>query len=397
MTSLTIKDIETVVLRALGSEVKIVNHSLEPFSKLKTGCLGAHLLLTIRFKRGSNNCEESQTFFVKTMPDSQIILDTLMDDSMFTDEANFYENITPLLMKEYNADKWSPRCYLITSNALVFEDLRVKGYTISPDPFLDEILLKATLTSLAQFHASTILAEHRLGKTLKEIFPNAFVEKILTNHGNFAKMTPVGFDAIKKMIEKYGMDPSFMPKIKDRVWEFSKIRKGKCNVLCHGDLWKNNLMFKSNGNVKCVMVDYQFLRYTSPCIDVSTLVYLHTTPEYRKKSELNLFEHYYCVLRDTLLQGSIKPPIPSYESMLQDYKDYKLIGMIFGLLYLPALYLPSDVLEKILNIPEEMKSWFLGNRFEVISFYLDTDPSYEKKLKNMIVELMEEAKIVFNA
>lgn len=47
-------------------------------------------------------------------------------------------------------------------------------------------------------------------------------------------------------------------------------------VLCHGDLWINNLMFQNdiNGKVKNVkIIDLQAMRYSSPLCDIIQFLY----------------------------------------------------------------------------------------------------------------------------
>lgn len=51
------------------------------------------------------------------------------------------------------------------------------------------------------------------------------------------------------------------------------------NVLNHGDVWVNNLMFKysNTGEPETVMfVDYQLTHYTSPALDLQ--YFIHTSP-----------------------------------------------------------------------------------------------------------------------
>lgn len=74
----------------------------------------------------------------------------------------------------------------------------------------------------------------------------------------------------------------------------------KWKVLCHGDLWINNLMFKSN-DVK--LIDLQSMRYTSLVIDIQHLIYSSTESDVRLKhyDEIISIYHKYLIKHLELL------------------------------------------------------------------------------------------------
>ncbi|KAJ8688566.1 hypothetical protein QAD02_024361 [Eretmocerus hayati] len=157
---------------------KMLEYRLEPFARSKNGILGEHELLLVEISNPKLP-NSVHSFFVKSTRDKTTSIGQLQD-GIFDEEAHFYNKIVPVLLKSYVGEKWSPRCFLARSNLLVFEDLRSQGYSIRENFPLSEIDIKSALFSLATFHASSVLAEHRLGRKLSELFPNAFREREFT-------------------------------------------------------------------------------------------------------------------------------------------------------------------------------------------------------------------------
>lgn len=92
----------------------------------------------------------------------------------------------------------------------------------------------------------------------------------------------------------------------------------KWKVLCHGDLWINNLMFKSS-DVK--LIDLQSMRYTSLVIDIQHLIYSSTESDVRIKYYDEIISCYHKYLMENL------------ELLLkQDYLDnFKQLENVFSL------------------------------------------------------------------
>lgn len=399
LSPVTKEDVETIISYAMGSDFEVLHYELKPFSKLKTGNLGTHLSLTVEVQRKSQSESdkvENKKFFVKIQPDSPVLKDLLMDDNTFPEEVHFYSKIYPLIMENCTGEKWLPRCFLSKYDVLVYEDLQIQGYVLRENSHFNEESLRLALTALARFHAASFTLEEKLGKKLNDVFPKAFVEKMYCKSNKFGKNILVGYKTIILLAEKFGLDAALVPKIYDKVYESVRARDGECNVICHGDLWKNNLLF-NDGEKKCVLVDFQFLRYASVAIDIGMLLYLHTTPEDRKRLEYSLLKHYYSVLYDTLAQNTkLLVKIPTYENILKDYNKHRLVGMTYASLYSPGIHLDPEDLSDIMNDLEKLEKWYFKERIDFITVGMNKNPVYEKLLKDTITETFSEANRVFS-
>eukprot|EP00095_Tigriopus_kingsejongensis_P007654 maker-scaffold116_size340332-snap-gene-1.11 protein:Tk07654 transcript:maker-scaffold116_size340332-snap-gene-1.11-mRNA-1 annotation:"GH19368" len=125
--------------------------------------------------------------------------------------------------------------------------------------------------------------------------------------------------------------------------------EGEFNVLNHGDMWFNNMLFKygSDGGPKEVrFVDLAVIRWASPCTDLAFFFFTSTTPELREAHLDELLEFYQAELAHTFSQLNEDPHIYTLEQLKIDYNKYALLGFIMSLWVLPAALTPKDTTEQ---------------------------------------------------
>lgn len=96
------------------------------------------------------------------------------------------------------------------------EDLGEKNYSMGPRLF-DKEMTKSALKTLAHLHASSILTEARLGKSLYELYPNAFREMAYAGTGKNEVWVEVGKDAAVAVADSLGLNSSKIPAMFTRV------------------------------------------------------------------------------------------------------------------------------------------------------------------------------------
>lgn len=89
-------------------------------------------------------------------------------------------------------------------------------------------------------------------------------------------------------------------------------RETTLGTLCHGDCWTNNFLYKYDGNndiLETCLVDFQLIRYGSPALDVSNLIFCCTDKSLRQNHMKTFLEAYYNELLKSLQSLG---PLPSF-------------------------------------------------------------------------------------
>lgn len=117
----------------------------------------------------------------------------------------------------------------------------------------------------------------------------------------------------------------------DLMMKAMEMDDSRFNVLCHGDLWCNNVMFRYNedtGKVEdCLLVDYQMCFYNTPMLDLQYFIYTSLEHDLKMNQVDHVLQYYHQQLVASLktLGYSKRPP-----TLLQLQKDFLEVG-IFGL------------------------------------------------------------------
>lgn len=74
-------------------------------------------------------------------------------------------------------------------------------------------------------------------------------------------------------------------------------------VLCHGDCWTNNFLYKYDGNnviLETCLVDFQLIRFGSPALDISNLIFCCTDKSLRQNHMKTILQIYFKELLKSL-------------------------------------------------------------------------------------------------
>ncbi|XP_030372303.1 uncharacterized protein LOC115622497 [Scaptodrosophila lebanonensis] len=223
-------------------------------------------------------------------------------EEAFSNEINAYRHVVPLL-RRYSKQQLFPYCHIADTHdreqgtsgepIIVLQDLKTLGFHMQnriAGLELRQCLL--VMKKLAQLHAASLAAQH-LESThfteqcaqLNEIVycPDAadFYSRILdtsvqqaldslhASNGDGSLTAPIS------LIEQ--MQPRLFQQLQDGINISSS---SQMSVICHGDLWVNNIMFRSQPE-EAIFFDLQAMRRTSPVFDILHFIYTSTRRQLR--------------------------------------------------------------------------------------------------------------------
>lgn len=126
------------------------------------------------------------------------------------------------------------------------------------------------------------------------------------------------------------------------------------STLCHGDFMLSNLLFKTDGQYRAMMIDFALIRYSTPVVDLSTYLCVCCSNEERREKFSDIMLAYHDALTKYLLDAGV-PGIErySYNALLDDFRRGALFGYFLACVFLPTLmgYLKPDVMvQEILSL-----------------------------------------------
>lgn len=125
-----------------------------------------------------------------------------------------------------------------------------------------------------------------------------------------------------------------------------KRRDDRFNVLCHGDLWSNNIMFQYNEDTgkpdSCMLVDFQMCYYSSPMLDLHYFI-INSLSQQNKIVKMDYIVHlYHKHLSKNLRTLGYEKHIPTLLELQMDFLDTGSFGLFTAVSVFPVISAPSS-------------------------------------------------------
>ncbi|XP_068227553.1 uncharacterized protein [Palaemon carinicauda] len=341
---------------------ELLEWSVEDFTKKGDNFASLIARVKVSYLMKEEQC--STSYVVKFRYDRSPDLVKNLFKAFFIKEVGFYEHIAPLLNAELRSVGKEalhiPKFYcsiLDEEFGLMFiEDLHPRGFKMN-DKLVGMDLSHTTLVfeELARLHAASTLLQGK--KSLQELTDEFeflkfdFHKYPGPSKENFKKSFESCFPTVNEILRRKGgyekaqewlcSNESALEDILER----NLVLEEPFAVICHGDCWNNNMLFRYNDKgipVEVMMIDLQVSRAASLATDLRYLTGLNLHPEVMKPSNLNdLLASYHKSFNAVMKCDGRSVPF-SLQQLKEEYKKRYEWGLFFLMLPFSYIVKPSE-------------------------------------------------------
>lgn len=299
---------------------------------------------------------------------------------------------------------WSAPFITGLKNFMVFEDMNVLQYKLrNKFKRFDEAHTFEALKTLTRFHASSIIYEEKRSKELGRIYSlNEDFEEYLDKGGYentdiwFSQCRNGCLKAIKTFSKYSKTELNVIESLWFDVWSAAVAQTDPSpeyrNVICHRDLWNNNLMFHYEDEIKpddCVLVDFQAVRYHPPSGDVMLLLYCNLDPKYREENMIKFLNFYIEELHRILVANEIDPNVISKEKFFESVEPQRQWGLIICACLIPQFWIDDELTTKIFTDTVQFDNNLCKDKASFIMKMMQSNPDYKEKVMEIFEEIVD--------
>ncbi|XP_058818073.1 uncharacterized protein LOC131681334 [Topomyia yanbarensis] len=351
------------------------------------------LRIRIVYKR-NHEIDRVQSYILKVALVTEGMAAMLEEYDVFHREIIFYKNILPkieelLKMTNYQK-KLAPSCHRININDpkhFVFEDLAQDGFKAANRKIgLDYRQLELLLEKVAKFHATTSF----IYRQNKDIMKHHHYRNVNEEVHHFYTLFRNSMVVCAEMAETW---PTTSPTIARKLYDLERTVISKAcqvytvddssfNVLNHGDLWVNNVMYKyeeSGSPTEAILVDYAISYFGSPGIDLSFLLFTSSSNEVSTDDFDSLVQYYYKHLMEHLqCLGVSSQEVPTLLDIQMEVLRKGFIGVMYSTFLIPLRLIEDTANADLGNL--------LGSTEEAMHFrrQLFKHPKYQERMEYLL-------------
>lgn len=323
------------------------------------------------------------TVIVKLPPQNEARRNQFFARPSFEREISFYTEIYPMMAefqreKGINVEDGSeafnqiPHCYRTSlvdlEEAILMGDLKESGFEMF-DRHQEQKFehFELVMRTLGRFHALSYALKDQQPERIEPF--KSMVELFTTREDDgqmdqwFGMLTTRMMETLDQEQDpevyekvKQAMDGKFMDMVKELT--MGKLAEPYA-VICHGDCWNNNMMFKQeNGTpVDIRLLDWQISRYASPVLDLMYFLFTASTKTFRDKHYETLLNIYHQSLSEFLRRlGSDPEKLFPRKALDEQLQKFGRFGLLMAVMILPVITTKSEDVPDLEEMAEKMES-----------------------------------------
>ncbi|KAK7076748.1 hypothetical protein SK128_024706 [Halocaridina rubra] len=343
-----------VLSKAIGSDSKLISWTIQKSVSQNDNYIA--IITKVKITYSQNGMESLVSIVARLGPPrpSKVLNQSI--NYAFVKEARAYQELLPSLNSELTAIGMKPlrfpKCYYTSwepdKEAIYLEDLRAEGYK-SPGRYngLDVAHSTLILQELARLHAASLLLEVR--DSFEDLDSKyTFLEKdcfdVTEEAVKQTREVLIRYIdrtiAVLNATEGYERAAEWLNNLKPRVFEQME-KKLKTHtrfaVVCHGDCWSKNVLFRYNKKgapVEVMLVDLQMVRRASLAVDLNYFFYNSLTGPDRQENLEKYLDIYYTSFKSVMQARGLAMPFIRAE-LDHEYKSKNLYGMLWAMIFVP--------------------------------------------------------------
>ncbi|XP_055549834.1 uncharacterized protein LOC129732727 [Wyeomyia smithii] len=375
-----------------GTEVVVVSFSIEDGSPEGQNFMNSIIRARITYCRRDNDEWSTTSLILKTGLSNPELARNVQ--YVLRIEKDIYgpimREIDDLLAGSGDFCSFGPRLIYEDQDALVLEDLALKGYS-QPDrkARLDMNHCVLLIKKIAKFHAATAV----LGRKKRELF-HLHMGSGFLDPTNAIRLYYMNCIAECILLTETVPDLTYY---RDFLCDFAKtMTERECstfsredeefNVLNHGDLWQNNALWRYDpqGFVQDVLlIDYQECFFGSPGVDLNHFLYSSANNDVQRNGFGELIEIYVNELQVTLKMLNYDLKVPTLNTIQQEMIKKRDHAVIVTTCIVPALIMERPELATPENMLDDSDQ---ARRARRETF---TNPKFVEILKILLPQLAD--------
>nr|XP_027220332.1 uncharacterized protein LOC113812621 isoform X1 [Penaeus vannamei]XP_027220333.1 uncharacterized protein LOC113812621 isoform X2 [Penaeus vannamei]XP_027220334.1 uncharacterized protein LOC113812621 isoform X3 [Penaeus vannamei] len=402
-SEITQESVEAALKNDKGSDARLVSFAVQECTKKGDNYATSVARVIVNYTLWETDHETS--YVVKYNPRNFAAFEKFLY-VVFRKEVMFYQHLVHDIQSQLKEAGQTPlrvpRCFHTSleefQEVIFLEDLRPKGFKMfDRKKGMDVAHTKLVLEELARLHAASYLLKAKI-PDLTEKYPILKLDWL--NYADDArdktyKLFSKQMDIVKDMLNKVGgyeVAENWLGRNKVKVLDMLGdhiVGVPPFDLLCHGDCWNNNLLFRYNEEetpIEVMLLDLQLCRQASPATDLNYLFHSSLEGFVRKTNLESFLDIYYSSFLSVAEAGKTAIPF-SREELRQEYKNNLEYGLLLAMLVTVIVICEGD-------INKEDEDGFTDSLKDVLDELVATSPILRPRFLSIFDEMIENKVIV---